>query len=290
MGLLRAIGASGSQVRAMVLIESLVVGIFASIIGLFAGIGVAAGLKWIFSRGGGAFPDGPLEIQTRTIIVVMIVGIFVTVVSAIAPAYRASRISPLEALQDTGESERSMTFRIVTGALVLVPGVILLGLGLLGTSGNTTGVLTLLGFGSVLTFIGVAMLSALFAGKAASIIGAPVEASRGTMGRIARDNASRNPQRTAATATALMIGLALITGVSVLASSIIATFNDLLEDALTADAFVFEEAQNLPFSTSVVDRLEALDSTGFVSCFFELAPALGAEILSVNQIAGKAPS
>ena len=286
MGLLRAIGASGSQVRTMVLLESLVVGIVASIVGLFAGIGVAAGLKWIFSQGGGAFPDGPLEIQTRTIIVVMVVGVFVTVVSAIAPAFRASRISPLEALQDTGASERSMKFRIITGSLVLVPGVILLGLGLLGTSGSTTGVLTLLGLGSVLTFIGVAMLSALFAGRVASLIGAPVQATRGTMGRIARDNASRNPQRTAATATALMIGLALITGVSVLASSIIATFNDLLEDALTADVFIFEEAQGLPFSATLVDSLDAIDETGPVAGFIELDAALRGEIVGVSAFDG----
>lgn len=286
MGLLRAIGASGSQVRTMVLLESLVVGIVASIVGLFAGIGVASGLKWIFSQGGGAFPDGPLEIQTRTIIVVMVVGIFVTVVSAIAPAFRASRISPLEALQDTGASERSMRFRIITGSLVLVPGVLLLGLGLAGTSGNTAGVLTLLGLGSVLTFIGVAMLSALFAGRAASLIGAPVQATRGTMGRIARDNASRNPQRTAATATALMIGLALITGVSVLASSIIATFNDLLEDALTADVFVFEEAQGLPFSTTLVDSLDALDETGPVAGFIELDAVLGDDTVGVSAFDG----
>lgn len=286
MGLLRAIGASGSQVRTMVLLESLVIGIVASIVGLFAGIGVAAGLKWIFSQGGGAFPDGPLEIQTRTIIVVMVVGVFVTVASAIAPAFRASRISPLEALHDTGASERSMRFRIITGSMVLVPGIILLTLGLLGTSGSTTGVLTFLGLGSVLTFIGVAMLSALFAGHVASLIGAPVEALRGTVGRIARDNASRNPQRTAATATALMIGLALITGVSVLASSIIATFNDLLEDSLTADVFIFEEAQGLPFSSTLIDSLNTLDETGPVAGFIELDAVVGENTVGVSAFDG----
>lgn len=290
MGLLRAIGASGSQVRAMVLVESFVVGIFASIAGLFAGIGVASLLKWIFSQGGGAFPDGPLEIRLRTIIVVMVVGVFVTVVSAIAPAFRASRISPLEALQDTGSSERSMRFRIITGSLVLVPGVILLALGLLGTSGSTSGVLTLLGFGSVLTFIGVAMLSALFAGRASSILGSPVEGFRGTVGRIARDNASRNPQRTAATATALMIGLALITGVSVLASSIIATFNDLLEDSLTADVFIFEEAQGLPFSPLLVDELNELDETGPVAGFITVDVLVGDDVVTVDGFDGQVGS
>lgn len=286
MGLLRAIGASGAQVRWMVLLESFVVGIIASIGGLFAGIGVASLLKWIFSQGGGAFPDGPLEIKLRTIIVVMVVGIFVTVVSAIAPALRASRISPLEALHDTGASERSMRFRIIAGSLVLIPGVILLTLGLLGTSGTTTGVLTLLGLGSVLTFVGVAMLSALFAGRVSALIGAPVEALRGTVGRLSRDNASRNPQRTAATATALMIGLALITGVSVLASSIIATFNDLLEDSLTADVFVFEEAQGLSFSPRLVEDLDALEETGPVAGFIGLDAVLGDETVGVEAFDG----
>ncbi len=286
MGLLRAIGASGAQVRWMVLFESFVVGVLASIGGLFAGIGVASLLKWIFSQGGGAFPDGPLEIKPRTIVVVMVVGIFVTVVSAIAPALKASRISPLEALHDTGAGERSMRFRIIAGSLVLIPGVILLALGLLGTSGTTTGVLTLLGLGSVLTFIGVAMLSALFAGRVSALIGAPVEGLRGTVGRLARDNASRNPQRTAATATALMIGLALITGVSVLASSIIATFNDLLEDSLTADVFVFEEAQGLSFSPRLVENLDALDETGPVAGFVELEAVLGDDKVGVEAFDG----
>ncbi len=258
MGLLRAIGASSGQVRVMVLLESLVIGIVASILGLIGGLGVAAALKWLFSQGGGSFPEGPLELKPRTIIVVMVVGVLVTILSAIIPAFKASRISPLEAIADVGAGERSMRFRIIAGSIVLIPGLILLGLGLAGTSGTTSGVLAFLGFGSVLTFIGVAMLSALFAGKVAAALGSPVEAARGTVGRLARDNASRNPQRTSATATALMIGLALITGVSVLASSIKATFNDLLGDALAADLFIFEENQGLTFSPVLADQLQAL--------------------------------
>ncbi len=270
MGLLRAIGASSSQVRGMVLIESLVIGLVASILGLIAGIGVAAGLKWLFSQGGGTFPDGPLELKTRTIVVVMIVGVLVTVLAAIIPAVKASRISPLEAIADLGAQERSMRFRIIAGSLVLFPGIILLGLGLAGTSGSTSGVLAFLGSGSMLTFIGVSMLSALFAGKASSALGAPVEALRGTVGRISRDNASRNPQRTSATATALMIGLALITGVSVLAASIKATFNDLLGDALAADLFIFEEAQGLTFSPTLAEQLQALPEVESAVGFSEL--------------------
>lgn len=286
MGLLRAIGASGGQVRMMVILESLVVGIIASIAGLFAGIGVAALLKWLFSQVGGQFPDGPLEIRLRTIIVVIVVGVLVTVLSAIVPAFKASRISPLEALRDTGERQRSMRFRVIAGLVVLVPGVALLALGLLGTSGTTSGVLAFLGLGSVFTFIGVAMLSALFAGVVSSALGYPVEKLRGTVGRLSRDNASRNPQRTAATATALMIGLALITGVSVLGSSIKKSFTSLLEEALTADVFIFEQNQGLTFSSSLVDDLNALPETGPVAGFIELDAVLGEDTVDVSALDG----
>ena len=116
LGLLRSIGASGSQIRAMVLIEAVIIGVLASIVGLFGGVGVAWLLKQLFSTGGGSFPDGPLRILPRTVLVVVIVGLLVTVVSAILPAIRASRVSPLEAVRDGGQRERSMRFRILAGA------------------------------------------------------------------------------------------------------------------------------------------------------------------------------
>jgi len=270
LGLLRSIGASGSQIRGMVLTESVIIGLVASIVGLFGGIGVAALLKLLFSAGGGSFPDGPLQILPRTIVVVVIVGMFVTVVSAIIPAVRASRVSPLEAIRDGGQKQRSMTFRLVAGSLVLLPGLLLLGLGMFGEGSSTTARLSSLGVGAALTFIGVSMLSALFAGRVANVLGAPAEAAKGITGRLARDNASRNPQRTAATSTALMIGLALITGVAVLTASLLATFDDLLEDALSADLFIFEQNQGLEFSSVLVDQLDALPETELVAGFAEV--------------------
>ena len=239
---------------------------------------MATFLKWLFTLGGGEFPSGPLQILPRTIVVVFVVGVVVTVVSALAPAFRASRISPLEALHDVGQQRRSMRFRIISGAMVLIPGLILLGLGLTGAGGTTTTVLSFLGFGSILTFVGVSMLSALFAGAVASTLGRPVEAMRGTVGRIARDNASRNPQRTAATATSLMIGLALITGVSVLASSIKATFSSLIEDAIAADLFIYEEAQGLPFSAVLADDLIALPEVDAAAGYLEMEAKIDGEV------------
>ncbi|MGH1505531.1 MAG: ABC transporter permease [Acidimicrobiales bacterium] len=276
MGLLRAIGASSSQVLRMVMTEAVVVGLISAVIGLGVGLGVATLLQRLILSGG-SLELGTPEIRLRTVIVVLIVGVVVTVLSAIAPAFRASRISPLAALQDSGRPTRSMTFRLISGAFVLVPGVVLLGLGLFGAANTTSGVLTLLGIGSVLTFIGVAMVSALFAGPAASLLGRPVQAIRGTTGRIARDNASRSPQRTAATATALMIGLSLITAVSVLAASIKASFSELLEEALAADIFVYDE-QGIPFSPAALAAVEELSEVDAAAGFSEYDAVVDGEV------------
>lgn len=281
LGLLRSIGASGPQIRAMVLIEAVIVGIIASILGLFGGLGVAWLLKQLFSTGGSSFPDGPLQILPRTIVVVVVVGLLVTVASALLPAFRASQVSPLEAVRDGGRKQRSMRFRILAGAAVLIPGLGALFYGMLGDVGDTTARLGLIGVGAALTFIGVSMLSALFAGVVSSILGRPVEAMKGVTGRLARDNASRNPQRTAATATALMIGLALITGVAVLTASLLATFDELLDEALTADLFVFEENQGLPFSAAAVDQLAMLDEVEAVSGFANIDTKINGEVEAV---------
>ncbi|MCP5024856.1 MAG: ABC transporter permease [Actinomycetia bacterium] len=282
LGLLRSIGASAGQIRAMVMIEAVIIGLIASIAGLFGGLGVAALLKRLFSAGGGEFPDGALEIVPRTVIVVVLVGMVVTVASALLPAIRASRVTPLEAIRTGGQKERSIRFRIVAGAVVLIPGLIALGLGMFGGVGGTASTLSLIGLGAALTFIGVAMVSALFAGPVAGALGQPVEVVKGVTGRIARDNASRNPQRTTATATALMIGLALITGVAVLTQSILSTFDGILEDSVTADLFIFEEDQGLEFAAVLVDQVDALPETAYVAGFAGVEARIAGEVRSTT--------
>jgi len=278
LGLLRSIGASGNQIRSMVLIEAVIIGVIASIVGLFGGIGVAWLLKQLFSTGGGSFPDGPLRIMPRTVVVVVIVGLVVTVVSALLPAIRASRVSPLEAVRDGGRRERSLRFRIIAGAAVLLPGLAALFWGMFGSIDGTTPRLAAIGVGAALTFVGVAMLSALFASPVAAALGMPVQGVKGVTGRLARDNASRNPQRTAATATALMIGLALITGVAVLTESLLRSFDELLEESVAADLFVFEEAQGLPFSGVLVEQLAVLPEVDQVAGYTEVEARLNGEV------------
>lgn len=280
--LLRSIGASARQIRSMVVWEAGLVGIAASAIGLFGGLGIAAGLKALFAAAGGDFPDGPLQIQLRTVIVVVLVGLGVTLVSALAPAIRASRVSPLEAFRSGGRPPRSLSFRLITGGIVFVPGVAMLGVGMFGNPGSTSSTLALMGAGGALLFIGTSMLSASFAGPVTSVLGAPIARLRGVTGEIARGNASRNPQRSSATATALMIGLALISGVAVLTQSILDTFDEILEESVAADLFIFEENQGLEFSGLVPDRLAELDEVASVSGYSTVEVRLDGEVVSAT--------
>ena len=281
-GLLRSIGATGRQLTSMVMIEALIIGIVASIIGLFGGMGIATALKWLFSQGGGEFPDGPLIFKARTIIVVFILGIGVTLGSAILPAFVAQRIPALAALRDGAlAKESSRKRRIIFGGIVLAIGILLTLQGLFADIG-TTPRLAALGFGAALLFVGVAMLSVLFASAATRLIGAPVESTFGLTGRLGRDNASRNPQRTAATATALMIGLALITGVLVLTQSIRATFDKILDETVAADVFVYEANQGGDFAGVAADQLLADPAVSDVAASANFRVTLDGETTGVS--------
>ena len=269
-GLMRSIGASGKQIMQMVFLEAGAVGFAASGIGLVGGFGVAAGLKKLFSTAGGEFPEGPLEIRLRTLIVVVVVGMGVSLASAVVPALRAARVAPLEAFRTGGQPVRPLKVRIAFGSAVLIPGIALLCWGMFGDPGGTSATLSAIGFGGALTFIGVSMLSAMFAGAVASVIGAPVARLRGVTGQIAQGNARRNPKRTSSTVTALMIGLALISGVAVLTRSILDSFDEFLSESISADLFVFESNQNLEFSGALVDKLQTLPEVDQVAGFSPL--------------------
>lgn len=278
-GLLRSIGMTGRQLTGMVLIEALLVGVAASIIGLFGGIGISAFLKFLFSAGGGEFPDGPLIFEPRTVIIVFVLGIGVTVGSALMPALVSQRIPALAALREgSAATPENRSRRIIFGSIVLAVGVTLTSVGLFGSL-DTSSRLASLGFGAALLFIGVAMLSVLFASAVTRALGRPVEAFRGLNGRLARDNASRNPQRTAATATALMIGLALITGVLVLTQSLVKTFDRILDESVAADLFVYDENQGFPFAGSAVAQLEGRPEIADVAAASSIKVELDGEVV-----------
>jgi putative ABC transport system permease protein len=222
---LRTLGASRRQVLRSVLAESFIVGVLASIVGLVVGIFLAKGLFALFNAVGLSLPSSSTVLRTRTIIVSLLVGIVVTMLASLRPALRATRVEPIAAVREgaTLPPGRFARFRTPGSAIVIMLGFLAIVLGLFVAHG-TGPVLALMGAGAILAFIGLAMLSARFVPGMALWIGWPATVIAGAIGRLARDNAMRNPQRTASTASALMIGLALVTLVSIMAAGIISNF------------------------------------------------------------------
>ncbi len=198
LGLLRSLGATGRQVVASVASEALAVGLFSSVIGLLLGLAIVKPLEALLSAFGIDLPTGPLQVLPRTIIVSLLVGTLVTLVSALAPARRAARVPPIAALRDHALDVSSGRRRYIWGVVLTVAGLGALVLGLFGDppSGSAT---ILTGASAFLVFIGVAMLSPLFARPAAKALSWPAERTHSITGILAQQNAMRNPRRTAST-------------------------------------------------------------------------------------------
>jgi putative ABC transport system permease protein len=222
----RTMGATRRQVLRAIVAEALVIGTLASVTGLFLGLALAKGLFRLFDAVGFTLPNSGIVFATRTVIVSLIVGILVTLVASLRPAIRATRVPPIAAVREgaTLPPSRFARFRTAGSAIVTVLGFAALSNGLFHKGLGTTGVLAWMGLGALLIFIGTAMLSVRFIRPLAWSLGWPATKIGGTAGALARDNARRNPQRTASTAAALMIGLALVTLVAMLAAGITASF------------------------------------------------------------------
>ena len=250
LALLRALGATRRQVLTSVLVEATLTGLVASAIGVLVGLGIASALEALIN----APPGTKLSLQPRSFIVGIAVGVVVTVLAATFPARRATRVPPVAALREALPDTQSVPRRrIVSGAVVLALGCVLFGI---GVSGATSASLELLGAGVLAIFIGVAMLAPLVVGPIAEVLGWPVQRLRGVAGLLARENARRNPRRTALTAAALMIGLALVTSVAVLTDSFRASSDAAIEGALKGDFIVFDKNGG-DFSPAVATALKS---------------------------------
>ena len=270
LGLLRAVGATGRQIRSSVLIEALLIGVIASVIGVFAGLGITWTIKALIDQAGdgSGLPDGPLVIAARTWIAAAIVGIGITLLAAISPARKASRIPPIAALRDdltlwSGGGRR----RTIVGVLLGVGGLLATIFGTT-TDGGALRQLGLLAAGALLLFISISLLSTLIARPAARLLGWPLTRFARASGNLARENASRNPRRTASTASALMVGLALVAMVLVVGTSFKKTFSSILDSSLGADFFIDTERDgSWGFSPQLVQEIKAVDGVAIAVGF-----------------------
>jgi putative ABC transport system permease protein len=334
---LRTIGASRRQVLTSIVIESLVVGVLASFVGLLLGLGLASGLFELFDAVGFTLPNSGLVFANRTIVVCLLVGVVVTLLASLRPAIRATRVPPIAAVREgaTLPESRLARFRTVGSALLTGLGFASLLWGLFGPGLGVTGVLLWMGVGALLIFFGVALLSVRFIRPLATSVGPPGawllvlmaivvwplftlpywllrygafgDAPAGkragafvlgallnpllllivlamivrravsswkpeqfefpgvlpdpTMNRLATENSRRNPQRTASTAAALMIGLALVTLVSLLAAGITSTFRDAVDELWGQAEYAITAENNFsPIPIEAAETVAKLDS------------------------------
>ena len=264
LALLRALGASRGQVTRSVVGEALVVGLLASALGIGFGLMIATVLRAIFSAAGFGLPEGGLVLAPRSLLAAAVVGLGVTLVASLAPARRASSVPPVQGMQEGFvPSSWSRARRALTGTVLVGLGAALVVVGLF-VADATMAVAAGLGVGALAVFIGIAALSPVVAVPLAGTLGRPVARLSRVTGLLAHRNAVRNPDRTAKTASALMIGLALVTTVFIVGTSMKATFAASIRDSVGAD-YVLSTEGFIGFSPSVTERLAALPEIDAIS-------------------------
>jgi putative ABC transport system permease protein len=284
--LLRAIGASRRQVLAAVLVEALGVGIVASALGLAAGIPLAAGLKALLAAFGFDIPAGGVVLKPSTAIVAFSAGVIVTLVSALSPARRAGKVPPVAAMRDVAVSSTGYGSkeRVIVGVLVLGLGIGALLYGLFGDPSNPLGIV---GLGVLLVFFGVSALGRTISLPLSRVIGLPLPRFRGIAGQMARENAMRNPKRTAATASALMIGVGLVSFITIFAASTKASFGNTVDEAFTGD-FIATSGQNgmggvSPEFTARVNELPEVEAAGAIRSGLAEVDGHSQQLLGVSR-------
>ncbi|WP_338694059.1 FtsX-like permease family protein [Streptomyces sp. Q6] len=263
LGLLRALGADRRQVRRSVLTEAVLLGLVGSTIGLGLGIGLAAGLIKVMGVFGMNLKSTEMVVGWGTPVAAYVVGIGVTFVAAYLPSRRAARVSPMAALADAEIAGvgRPLTVRAVVGAVVAVAGAgALLGC---AAATRTASASLLLVLGIVLTLIATVIAGPLLVRPVIRVLGAAFPAVFGSVGRMSQRNALRNPRRTGATAGALMVGLALVAGMSVASASMSKSFDQQIDRTLGAD-FTVQNANFMPFPQEVTEKIRDTDGVGLV--------------------------
>jgi putative ABC transport system permease protein len=253
LALLRAVGASRGQVQVSVQAEAAIIGFVGAVVGLVLGAVLAVGLRALFGATGVRLPEGNLVFLPRTIVVALAVGLVVTGVAAFVPARKAGSVPPVAAMRETYVlPTRSLHIRAIGGAVLTVLGGIVMVAGLASTGSRAA---VAVGAGAVGVFLGVATLSPLISPFVTGVLGKPLPRLFGATGTLGRRNAMRNPRRTASTASALMIGLAVVSAFAVLGESIKVSVRETVENSLGADFYLSPTSFGLGISGDVARSL-----------------------------------
>ncbi len=264
---MRTLGATRRQVLRSVMLEALVIGTLASVVGLFLGLLLAKGLNQLFVSFGIDLPQASTVFATRTIIVSLAVGILITLAAALRPAIRSTRVPPIAAVREGAVLPPTRFAKLGSypagGVLLGALALMLVGLFVSGLSTGTR--LLAIGIGTLLLFLGVAMLAPRLVPPLAGVLGWPAARLGGAAGSLARSNATRNPARTASTASALMIGLTLVTLVGVLAAGLRARFQDSVNQVFAADYALTSSDNFTPIGIAAANALRSVPGVETIS-------------------------
>jgi putative ABC transport system permease protein len=262
--MLRTLGAKRRQILITVVTEAFLIGLGASALGVLVGIGFAPAIGALFGAVGIDLPNTGTVVAARTVVVGLVLGTGLTVLAALLPALRATRVPPVTGLREgvVATTAGQRRARDVAGVALTALGVALMLLGLFGVLSPGE---AWVGVGAAAVFLGVTLLSPRLVTPLASVVGAPLERLRGVPGRLARENAVRNPGRTASTAAALMIGLALVSFVAVFAAGLRGSIDDAIDQTFAADLILAntDGFSDIPIGT--VDAVRGLDGVEVAS-------------------------
>src|SRR5919108_4467431 len=265
--LLRTLGASRAQVLEAVVLETLVIGFLASVAGILAGLLLAPGLRSLLASFGIELPSTGTVIAPRTVIVGLAVGMISTLVSGLVPARRATHVEPVEAMRDadTPGARPVSHRRVIVSAAIIGLGLALLLAGLFGGAGGSEAA-ALLGLGVIVMMFGVAVLAPVLVRPLARFIGTPLVRFSRLTGRLARENTERQPQRTAITASALMIGLALVVFTTIFAAGLRGSIDKVIDEQLSRSALIVTHDDGFsPVPSGVAEQLARTEGVTVVS-------------------------
>jgi putative ABC transport system permease protein len=300
-GMLRALGASRRQILSSVMLEALAVGLIASLLGIVAGLGVAAGLKELLNAVGLEVPGGAVVFNPSTAVISLAVGISVTLLAALSPARKAAKVPPIAAMQQglVGSTGYGSKQRVFVGFGLLALGLAALGTGLFGSVDQPV---LVVGAGVLLVFFAVSVLGRTISLPLSRFIGWPLPRLRGVTGELARENAMRNPKRTAASASALMIGVGLVAFITIFVASTKASQGQAIDQSFTGDIVVTagggmmggvdpslgQEINALPQVASATGLRQTFASVdGDVTFVTGVNTAAAFDVIDINPLQGK---